>query len=208
MRYTSRSGSTEMDQQAIQDFYAAELSHCYGCGRLNADGLQLKSYWDGEETVAIFHPQPYHTAIPGYVYGGLLASIIDCHGTGTAAAAAYRAEQRDLGTEPPIRFLTASLHVDYRRPTPLGVPLQLHGQSRGVQREEGRDRRDDCRGRSRNGPGRSRRGESAPRLAASGTNAQALTATSPCAAGVRRNHRLSDVRAFALRAISALLLTR
>lgn len=116
-----------MDQQAIQDFYAAELSHCYGCGRLNADGLQLKSYWDGEETVAIFHPQPYHTAIPGYVYGGLLASIIDCHGTGTAAAAAYRAEQRDLGTEPPIRFLTASLHVDYRRPTPLDVPLQLTG---------------------------------------------------------------------------------
>jgi len=117
-----------MEQRAIQDFYAAELSHCYGCGRLNADGLQLKSYWDGEETVAIFHPQPCHTAIPGYVYGGLLASIIDCHGTGTAAAAAYRAEQRDFGTEPPIRFLTASLHVDFRRPTPLGVPLQLTGQ--------------------------------------------------------------------------------
>jgi len=66
-------------------------------------------------------------AIPGYVYGGLLASIIDCHGTGTAAAAAYRAEGRAMDTLPPFRFLTASLHVDYLRPTPLGVPLELRG---------------------------------------------------------------------------------
>jgi acyl-coenzyme A thioesterase PaaI-like protein len=80
-----------------------------------------------EETVAVFQPQPYHMAIPGYVYGGLLASIIDCHGTGTAAAAAYWAEQRAMDTQPPIRFLTASLHVDYLRPTPLGVPLELRG---------------------------------------------------------------------------------
>jgi acyl-coenzyme A thioesterase PaaI-like protein len=94
---------------------------------LNEHGLQLKSYWDGDETVAVFHPQPYHMAIPGYVYGGLLASIIDCHGTGTAAAAACRAEQRAMNTPPPIRFLTAALHVDYLRPTPLGVPLELRG---------------------------------------------------------------------------------
>ena len=116
-----------MTQKAFQDYYPDALSHCYGCGRLNEHGLQLKSYWDGEETVAVFHPQPYHMAIPGYVYGGLLASIIDCHGTGTAAAAAYRAEQRDMDTQPLFRFLTAALHVDYLRPTPLGVPLELRG---------------------------------------------------------------------------------
>lgn len=72
----------------FQDYYPDELSHCYGCGRLNEHGLQIKSAWDGEETVAYFTPRPYHTAIPGYVYGGLLASLIDCHGTGTASAAA------------------------------------------------------------------------------------------------------------------------
>ena len=77
--------------------------------------------------MAVFQPQPYHMAIPGYIYGGLLASIIDCHGTGTAAAAAYRAEQRAMDTQPPRRFLTAALHVDYLRPTPLGVPLELRG---------------------------------------------------------------------------------
>ena len=101
-----------MDQKAFQEYYPGNLSHCYGCGRLNEHGLQIKSYWDGEETVCIFHTQPYHMAIPGYVYGGLIASLIDCHCTGTAAAAAYRAEGRAMGTEPALRFLTASLHVD------------------------------------------------------------------------------------------------
>jgi len=121
-----------MNQRAFQDYYPDELSYCYGCGRLNEQGLKLKSYWDGEETVAIFNPRPYHIAIPGYVYGGLIASIIDCHGTGTAAAATYRAEGREMGTEPPVRFVTASLHVEYIRPTPLGVPLEVRGKVREI----------------------------------------------------------------------------
>ena len=92
---------------------------------MNEHGLQIKSYWDGDEAVCTFLPKPYHIAIPGYVYGGLIASLIDCHSTGTAAAAAYRAEGRAMDTEPPLRFLTGSLHVDYLRPTPLGVPLEV-----------------------------------------------------------------------------------
>lgn len=122
-------------QKAFQDYYPDDLSHCYGCGRLNAAGLQIKSYWDGEETVCTFHPRPYHVAIPGYVYGGLIASLIDCHCTGTAAAAAYRAEGRAMDTEPPLRFVTASLHVEFLRPTPLGVPLEIRGR---VKKIEGR----------------------------------------------------------------------
>jgi acyl-coenzyme A thioesterase PaaI-like protein len=121
-----------MDEKAFQDYYPDELSYCYGCGRLNEEGLKLKSSWDGEETVAIFNPRPYHIAIPGYVYGGLIASIIDCHGTGTASAAAYHAEGREMGTEPPLRFVTASLHVEYMRPTPLGVPLEVRGKIKEV----------------------------------------------------------------------------
>jgi len=116
-----------MAQPAIQDLYPDELSYCYGCGRLKEHGLQIKSYWEGDETVATFMPKPYHMAIPGYVYGGLIASLLDCHATGTAAAAAYRAAGREMGTEPALRFVTASLHVDYVRPTPLGVPLDLRG---------------------------------------------------------------------------------
>lgn len=116
-----------MTDTAFQDYYPDDLSYCYGCGRLNEKGLQLKSFWDGDETVATFTPRPEHMAIPGYVYGGLIASLIDCHGTGSAAAAAYRAAGREMGTEPAFRFVTASLKVQYLRPTPLGVPLEVRG---------------------------------------------------------------------------------
>jgi acyl-CoA thioesterase FadM len=33
---------------------------------------------------------------------------------------------------PTLRFLTASLKVDYRKPTPLGVPLEIRGRIREV----------------------------------------------------------------------------
>ena len=116
-----------MGDKAFQDYYPDDVSHCYGCGSLNEDGLQLKSHWDGDETVAFFTPRPEHTAIPGYVYGGLIASLIDCHGTGTAAAAAYRQEGREMSSEPALRYVTASLKVDYLRPTPMGGTLEIRG---------------------------------------------------------------------------------
>ena len=115
-----------MPQTAFQDNYPDALSHCYGCGRLNEHGHQIKSYWDGEESICHFMPKPHHIAIPGYVYGGLLASLIDCHGTGTAAAAMYiAAKEADPNVEPTTRSLTASLHVDYLKPTPLGIELEI-----------------------------------------------------------------------------------
>ncbi len=113
--------------KAFQDYYKDEYSVCYGCGRLNPHGLQIKSYWDGEQSVCRIMPQPYHTAMAGYVYGGLIASAIDCHGTGTAAAAAFRAAGQPMGGEPGYRFVTASLHVDYLRPTPIDAPMELRG---------------------------------------------------------------------------------
>src|SRR4030042_4164068 len=116
-----------MAEKSFQDYYPDYFAHCYGCGRLNEHGMQIKSYWDGDETVCIFQPRNYHIAGPGYVYGGLLASLIDCHGTGSAAAAAYRIEGASLESSPPKRFLTASLHVDYLKTTPLGVPLEVRG---------------------------------------------------------------------------------
>jgi acyl-coenzyme A thioesterase PaaI-like protein len=119
----------------FQDYYSDATSYCYGCGRLNEQGLQIKSYWDGDEAVCDFQPRPYHTAIPGYVYGGLIASLIDCHSTGTAAAAAYRAEGRTMDSEPPLRYVTASLHVDYLRPTPIDATLTLRAR---VQEIKGR----------------------------------------------------------------------
>jgi acyl-coenzyme A thioesterase PaaI-like protein len=121
-----------MNKKAFQDYYPDNFSQCYGCGRLNDNGLQIKSYWDGDETVCTFNPDEKYCAIPGMVYGGLIASLIDCHSTGSAAAYAIRAEGRELGSEPAIRFLTAALHVDYKSPTPMGVPLELRSTAKEV----------------------------------------------------------------------------
>jgi acyl-coenzyme A thioesterase PaaI-like protein len=118
--------------RSFQDFYPDHMAHCYGCGRLNDQGHHIQSFWEGEESVCHFLPDPKFISIPGYVYGGLLASLIDCHGTGTAAAAAYRSEARPMDSEPSLRFLTASLRVDYVRPTPLGPMLEVRGKVKEV----------------------------------------------------------------------------
>ena len=121
-----------MNQIAFQDAYPDDLSHCFGCGKNNPQGHQLKSYWheqgqEFETTIAHFTPESYHTAIPGFVYGGLLASLIDCHGTGSASAMAYKMADRELGSIPPMRFVTGALNVSFKAPTPIGVELQLLG---------------------------------------------------------------------------------
>ena len=113
--------------KAFQDYYPDDISHCYGCGRLNEQGLQIKSYWDGEQSYAKLIPNEKYIAIPGFAYGGLIASLIDCHSTGTAAAAKYRAQGREMDTKPVLRFVTASLKVDFLAPTPLGVELEIRG---------------------------------------------------------------------------------
>lgn len=113
--------------KAFQDYYPENVAHCYGCGRLNELGHQIKTYWDGEDTLTRYQPRAEHMAMPGFVYGGLIASLVDCHCTGTAAAAMYRAENRAMDSEPPFRFVTGSLHVDYLKPTPMGVELEIRG---------------------------------------------------------------------------------
>ncbi len=121
-----------MTSPIFQDHYPENVSHCYGCGRLNHLGLQIHTQWEGEESVTRFQPRSEHTAIPGFVYGGLLASLIDCHGTGTAAAAMYREEGRTMDSLPAYRFVTASLKVEYLAPTPIDVVLEVRGRVREI----------------------------------------------------------------------------
>ena len=124
-----------MNKQAFQDCYPEELSHCYGCGKNNNDGHQLKSYWQNMDegdllastTIAHFTPAEVFTAIPGFVYGGMTASLIDCHGTGSASAMAYLAQNREMGSLPTLRFVTGALNVSFLAPTPQGVELELIG---------------------------------------------------------------------------------
>ena len=112
---------------AIQDLYPPDFAHCFGCGRENPHGHQLKSFVEGNEVVARFTPSPHHMAVPGYVYGGLLASLADCHAMATAAADAEQTAGRQVGDGPAPRFVTAALRVDYLKPTPLGSELEIRG---------------------------------------------------------------------------------
>lgn len=129
-----------MAATAFQDLYPDDLAHCYGCGKNNEQGHQLKSYWledtdtegdnsttDSQKTIAHFTPKPYHTAIPGFVYGGLLASLIDCHATGSASAMAYRQAVLAHGSSDAQRFVTGALNVSFLAPTPIDAELELIG---------------------------------------------------------------------------------
>ncbi len=115
-----------MSDMAFQDYYPDDYSHCYGCGRLNENGHQIKSFWDGDEGVCRIVPKIFYSGgMKDILYGGLIASLMDCHGAGTAAAA--KARELNIEMEPGAmpRFVTASLKVDYLSPTPVGKEVEL-----------------------------------------------------------------------------------
>ena len=118
--------------RAFQDLYQEKYAHCFGCGRLNDHGLHIQSFWDGDESVCTYEPEAFYTGgYPENLYGGLIASLMDCHSAGTAMAAAVRARESDPSLPVPERFVTASLKVDYLAPTPVG-PLEIRGKIRQV----------------------------------------------------------------------------
>lgn len=111
---------------AIQD--RLRDNWCWGCGSDNPDGLHLKSFWDGEIAVAMFTPEPKFAAGPRHVLnGGLIATLLDCHGVCTALARTYDDEGRAIGTDPDLWRATTSMTVRYLRPTPLGEEVELLG---------------------------------------------------------------------------------
>ncbi len=126
---------------AIQD--VIPHNRCWGCGTLNPRGLRIKSFVEGDETVCRFQPSPDHMAGPTHVLnGGIIATVVDCHGVCTAIADAYRAAGRELGSEPLIWCVTASLKVDYLAPTPITGPVELRAR---VREAKGRKRVVECR---------------------------------------------------------------
>lgn len=124
----------------FQDYMPENV--CFGCGINNPDGLQIKSYWEGDESVCIWHSQPKYHGWEKILNGGILATLIDCHCMDTAMAAAYREEGRQLGTDPQYRYATAELRVRYLKPTPNDRPIELRAE---VVEIDGRKTRLKCR---------------------------------------------------------------
>ena len=108
-------------------------NHCYGCGPENPLGMQIKSRWDGEVSKCTYIPRPEQCAGPTqYLYGGTIASLIDCHSVGTSMAAFYEKEGRTVGQGPQIWCVTARLTVNYLKPTPIDRPVELVARVREV----------------------------------------------------------------------------
>lgn len=100
--------------------------HCFGCGALNAHGLHIKSRQEGGELVCHWRPEPFHIGYPGYVYGGTIASVIDCHSIWTALAQHCSDTGHRLEDGPPnVAFVTGALTINYVKPVPIEGEMEL-----------------------------------------------------------------------------------
>ena len=98
---------------------------CYGCGKDNHEGLQIKSYWEGDEAVCIWESEEKYQGWKGLLNGGVLATLVDCHTMCTAMAATYKAEGRSMESEPVYRFATGTMTIKYVAPTSNNSPVEI-----------------------------------------------------------------------------------
>ena len=106
--------------QGVQRQYAP-TSICFGCGPANEKGLQIDSHRCSEGLELRFTPSPEHQAFPGIINGGIIGSLLDCHGNWAAAIALMDS----AGLNEPPCTVTATYSVSLRRPTPAGVELHV-----------------------------------------------------------------------------------
>jgi acyl-coenzyme A thioesterase PaaI-like protein len=104
----------------LQDRYAPN-SRCFGCGPKNKNGLRIKSIPSGDEIVSDWKPKEYHGSFAGAVSGGILSTLLDCHGNWTAAYTLMKSRNSDS----PPGTVTAEIHVKFLRPTPVAGAMHL-----------------------------------------------------------------------------------
>ena len=112
-----------MTEPSLQQRYAPE-GRCFGCGPKNEQGLRIRSFEADDGTVvAEWTPRPEHEAFDGFVNGGILGTLIDCHSNWTAIAAMLAGSPGDVAPS----TVTAELSIKYRRPTESDRPIRLVG---------------------------------------------------------------------------------
>lgn len=98
---------------------------CFGCGNDNHEGLKIKSFWEGNESICLWNSEEKYHGWSNLMNGGIIATIIDCHCMGTAMAHAYREEKRPLDSSPEYRYATGTLSVKYIAPTSNNREVEL-----------------------------------------------------------------------------------
>lgn len=110
-------------EEQLQPLYHSPQANCFGCGQANPVGLKLK-FSKTPENLVISHATISHNweGPPGYLHGGIIASILD-----EAMSKANRARG--------VTAMTRKMQVEYLRPVPSNSPIRIEGN---VTRSEGR----------------------------------------------------------------------
>lgn len=112
-----------MPELSLQERFAP-TGRCFGCGPANEEGLRIRSFEADDGTANVeFQPRREHEAFAGFVSGGILGTLIDCHSNWTAIAALI--ERSGASVAPST--VTAEYTVHFRRPTPSDRPLRVTG---------------------------------------------------------------------------------
>src|SRR5262245_23663590 len=122
-----------MDAQPFQDLVDWG---CYGCGRLNDHGLQIKSYWDGDEVVCRWRASTFHVGLPGRIQGGVIATAVVCHALWTATATACRNEGIAIEEPMPFAYSTTSLNLEFLVPVAVDALMTLRARVVALDREK------------------------------------------------------------------------
>ena len=114
--------------ESLQDAYAPE-NVCFGCGPANAEGLQIKSYPDGDDVVTRWQPETRYEAASNILNGGIIGTLFDCHSNWTG----LWHMMQDQGLDHPPATVTGEYQVKFRRPTPTDEPIELRGRAVDIQ---------------------------------------------------------------------------
>jgi len=109
---------------------------CFGCGTSNEQGLQIRSYWDGEIAKCIWQPKPIHQGWANLTCGGVITTIVDCHCIATAMATALQNENRALASEPHYVFATGSINIRFLKPSAITQGIELHARVTNIKAEK------------------------------------------------------------------------
>ncbi|MGA3033127.1 MAG: PaaI family thioesterase [Terracidiphilus sp.] len=103
------------DKEHLTPFAHAAHNRCFGCGDANPAGLQLEFFRapDGAVVTSPVVPDRFD-GHPGYLHGGIIATLLD---------ETMSKSVRALGKP----AMTRKMEVEYLRPVPSGAPLRIEG---------------------------------------------------------------------------------
>jgi uncharacterized protein (TIGR00369 family) len=107
----------------LSPFAHAAQNRCFGCGPANPSGLHLEFLLAGDGSIVCVATVPdSFEGPPGYLHGGIIATLLDETMSKAVRARGFTA-------------MTRQMEIDYLRPVPSGAPIRMEGR---VTRSEGR----------------------------------------------------------------------